>query len=288
MATRYAVQTGFWSETSTWDGGTLPQAADDVYADGKIVTIDQNVIVLSLRNTLRSGGTNGGGFTVGSTYTITAVIYSGTVLNTQCINVTAVAPANPQFIGNVVGSVGGINCYGIRNSATATVNVTGAITGGSGGNAVAGIYSTTNGTIDVSGNIVANGSMAVYSIGATSVNRLRGNIVCANKKFPFFGTNFEIDNIAIQTMVTQSVNNSERQFSTAISGIGYPIVANVRSGVVYGTASELTGTLGVPPKESVLKGVPVDDTVGEAILTKAAIQDAVAPILGNMLASFNH
>ncbi len=49
MAERYAVANGFWSDVSTWDGGTtLPGVNDDVHANGFNVTIDQDVTVLSL------------------------------------------------------------------------------------------------------------------------------------------------------------------------------------------------------------------------------------------------
>ncbi|GIV51895.1 MAG: hypothetical protein KatS3mg038_2416 [Candidatus Kapaibacterium sp.] len=40
--------------------------------------------------------------------------------------------------------------------------------------------------------------------------------------------------------------------------------ADVRQGVVYGPASEYTGTLAVPPPQAVAYGVPVDNTVGQA------------------------
>lgn len=42
-----------------------------------------------------------------------------------------------------------------------------------------------------------------------------------------------------------------------------PATTDVRSGVVYGIGDAYTGTLAVPPAESVVKNVPVDDTVGE-------------------------
>ena len=41
-----------------------------------------------------------------------------------------------------------------------------------------------------------------------------------------------------------------------------PATTDVRSGVVYGIGNNYTGTCAVPPPESVVKNVPVDDTVG--------------------------
>jgi hypothetical protein len=52
-----------------------------------------------------------------------------------------------------------------------------------------------------------------------------------------------------------------------------PAASNVRSGVVY-NAGQTTGTCAVPGASSVLAGVPVDNTVGTASVSSAAIQSA--------------
>jgi len=64
MALRYAVANGDWSNTATWDGGTLPNSSDDVYANNFTINIDQNITVLSLRNTADSPAVAGGKFTL--------------------------------------------------------------------------------------------------------------------------------------------------------------------------------------------------------------------------------
>ncbi len=51
-----------------------------------------------------------------------------------------------------------------------------------------------------------------------------------------------------------------------------PAVTDVRSGVVYGSA---TGVLAVPAANSVAFGVPVDNTTGTAVLTLANVQSAL-------------
>jgi len=48
---RYAVQNGVWSSGSTWDNGTVPLDDDDVYADGRTITINQNINVFRITNT---------------------------------------------------------------------------------------------------------------------------------------------------------------------------------------------------------------------------------------------
>jgi hypothetical protein len=51
MAIRIAKQVGNWSDVNTWDDGlTLPTTGDNVYLNGFNITIDQNVTVLSIRN----------------------------------------------------------------------------------------------------------------------------------------------------------------------------------------------------------------------------------------------
>lgn len=74
MANRYAVATGIWSDTATWDGGTLPQAGDVVRPNGFIVTIDQDINVTELTNNASSPAVALGSFTFGVGRNITADI----------------------------------------------------------------------------------------------------------------------------------------------------------------------------------------------------------------------
>lgn len=66
MADRYAVATGNWSDTATWDGGTLPGAGDVVRPNGYTITIDQNITVAEIRNDASSPAVAGGGFLITS------------------------------------------------------------------------------------------------------------------------------------------------------------------------------------------------------------------------------
>jgi len=70
MANRYAVANGNWSSTATWDGGTLPGAADIVRPNGFAVTIDQNITVTALRNDASAPAAAGGTFTLTGNYTL--------------------------------------------------------------------------------------------------------------------------------------------------------------------------------------------------------------------------
>jgi hypothetical protein len=89
MANRYAVATGNWSNTATWDGGTLPAAGDDVRANGFTVTIDQDITVLSIRTDAASPAVAGGGFSCSTNRNITCNIIAGT--NSNCLSITGSA-----------------------------------------------------------------------------------------------------------------------------------------------------------------------------------------------------
>ena len=52
MATRFAVATGNFSSGATWDNGVVPTSADDLYANGRTVTIDGTYTVQTIRNTV--------------------------------------------------------------------------------------------------------------------------------------------------------------------------------------------------------------------------------------------
>jgi len=133
-----AFRSGNWSDTSVatspWSNGTAvyaPSSADDVWAAGFTVTIDQAVTVLSLRNNSsasqawKDGGTaaapNGGGYLMPVAYNITATnsIQCG---NATCITYSASGSATltSASIGN--SSTNSINCISITGSGTLTIS----------------------------------------------------------------------------------------------------------------------------------------------------------------------
>lgn len=159
MATRYAVANGNWSALATWDGGaSLPGASDDVYADGKTVTIDQDITVLSLRNTQRTGGTVGGTFAV-SSITGTRTLNVGMIVtapsSTHCVthtSTTGTLVANGTFYGASNANFGGIYC-----AAGTTLVATGVTSGGA--NSGAGIMGV-SANITFTGPVLGAGASA--------------------------------------------------------------------------------------------------------------------------------
>jgi hypothetical protein len=169
MADRYAVANGNWSDTATWDGGTLPGASDDVYADGFTVTIDQDVTVLSIRTTQRSGGTNGGLFDILTPdLSITADFHKGANATVLRLNVAG----NLAVVGNTATNESGSSTYFLNNIGNGSIDWTGNITAG-GANSRHGIR-LQSGTIVVTGDVTGGSSANAYGIfvdgGSVTIN----------------------------------------------------------------------------------------------------------------------
>lgn len=163
MAIRYAVANGNWSSASTWDGGTLPTSADDVFANNFTVVIDQDITVLSLRNAANTspsitvGGQfqiNSGNITVTITVTPLASYFrqlttnnSPLLLHNNSTGTTTIycnwnIQSNPgdimffratgsgtiNWIGNIVGTVTGQDAAPIRLNSALTFNFIGNLT----------------------------------------------------------------------------------------------------------------------------------------------------------------
>ena len=168
MANRYAVADGLWSNTSTWDGGTLPASTDNVYANNYDVSIDQDVTVLSLSNDgSLAGYTDGGSFKFVDGYTVSGDIYCGGtehciisdsgVLNSpiniygdisfstagSVVNTNAIYFSSRTGILNIVGDITTVNnsvrCTGVgfyNNYGDSTLTISGNLVGADRGTAV--------------------------------------------------------------------------------------------------------------------------------------------------------
>ena len=162
MADKYPLANGNWSNAANWNGGTKPIAGDDVYADGKTVTIDEDLTVASIRNSLRSGGTIGGGFVLSAAgltitctgvgvlcgYARTCIVCTATSLNlnSNCVGsgiygndyraLSIDGPGTIVIVGSVTLDAGTnyVNAQAVAINAAANVFVTGSVTGGNGDN----------------------------------------------------------------------------------------------------------------------------------------------------------
>lgn len=202
MANRYAVATGNWSNTATWDGGTLPQAGDDVRANGFTVTINQDVTVASLRTDASSPAVAGGGFTVtgngriitanlqvGTTRVLTCStninwFFNGNILNYSAVNTSAIlldlAGQSLTMVGNVNGNGGSSsNGAAINANATANITITGNVTGGTAGACYGvGYVTLAGGSLTITGNVTGGSSTGygIYCINSGNIATINGII----------------------------------------------------------------------------------------------------------------
>ena len=105
MAIRYAVADGNWSNTATWDGGTLPAVDDDVFANNFTVTIDGTFTVLTIRNTANTLPLiiAGGGFTFANDGNLTCTASNSIFVGSTIATLTFDLPSGQSatFNGSV-------------------------------------------------------------------------------------------------------------------------------------------------------------------------------------------
>jgi len=152
-AERYAVATGNWSNTATWNGGTLPAVGDDVYANGFTVTVDSNRTANTVRTTAGTTAVAGGGFTLANGVTLTLTGSGGNAIagSTTCVTYSGTSGNSATIVGNPVGSATTSARYGSTNTSSGTLNITGNPTGGAAGSAH-GVLNTSTGTVNITGN----------------------------------------------------------------------------------------------------------------------------------------
>ena len=98
-----------------------------------------------------------------------------------------------------------------------------------------------------------------------------------NVNFDFRNNTFPI--LSYQTDITHDkvttwkfTDSSLNEYYMYSSVYGQPSQSDVRDGTLYGASDEFEGTCIIPPVESVVKNVPVDDTVGTYELTPEVIE----------------
>jgi hypothetical protein len=125
MALRYAVATGNWSNTATWNGGTLPGVGDDVYSNGFTVTIDQNITATKISNEAASPAVVGGMFKAVNGVIITANVFSGAAAG-QCFLYDLGSGNTVSIHGNLSTENSGANsAYAVNKTGVGTLNIVG-------------------------------------------------------------------------------------------------------------------------------------------------------------------
>jgi len=155
MAVVYAVVNGNWGTGTTWNTGTVPTAADDVYLNNKAVTLDVDVTIANLYMIATTGVVVGGTLTSTTTRSLTCnTIYpystSTTIYHAGLAGTTLTITAN--LVGSTFNSGG---TSGVLQLGAGNIIFNGNITM-TNGHPNAGAYLNGSGLFTLNGN--ANGS----------------------------------------------------------------------------------------------------------------------------------
>lgn len=226
MPNVWAIRTGLWSTGSTWNTGTVPTSADDVFISGSgfTVTIDQDVNVLSL-NTISTGSiAAGGSFSVTESRNLNVGLVRAGSAN--CLNITGTS-----ITVNITGSVSGSN-----STSVSTVNIT-----------------TVSSSINISSSFLIGGlggsgnSPAVNGVGTSNTFRVVGNLLAGttagnNSGFLLAGSQNTL--IVTGSVVGGSVTNNQSINGITVSSTNpytLLILGNITGGL-WAPAINVTGT----------------------------------------------
>jgi hypothetical protein len=201
--------------------------------------------------------------------------------------------ATLTLVGNVTGGINRFN-RGIVGTTNNIISVTGNVTGGAGTEFGWALHGISLGSTTTPCSVVGNVSAGVNSYGifsGTTPVRITGNLQNNSSGLMAVSVPFlylESTNMDWQFRKYDLTTNT---LYTPGVATGHPAINNVRTGIVYGPTSNLTGTCAVPPANTVSLGVPVDNTVGTASLDanalaialdaslSASLPAAIAPLL---------
>jgi hypothetical protein len=213
MANRWPISSGNWSNAAIWSGSIIPTASDDVYANNRIVTVDQNITITSLRNAAISGVTAGGSFVIVDNY----IINSPNIIGSACLIYTG---SNGATINGII-TAPSLNLSGTGG----IINISGSLPNTSGANLFNINVTTANQIINFTGSITAtalDNRNRVFNItsGPNTYNIL-SNITCSGANV--FACNGNIVNINITgstltTGVTHIVNTPGATSTINITG----------------------------------------------------------------------
>lgn len=236
MAIRFAVANGVWSNTATWNGGTLPTSADDIFANNFTVTVDQDITAITLRNTsnVSPAITQGGQFVVtGNTgtrnVTLTGTRQSVSFFNSGLWQATSAAilfevTATSGLTLNLISPAGQPNTnigFFVSIVGNCTINYSGIMNQNPGFfsqfNVAAG---ASNGTLTMVGNPIGNGNSPTRISAPGYTVNIIGNL-----------TN---DILEIRAAATVNVTGN------VTGGAGVPITWNGGSGGVVNITGNVT------------------------------------------------
>jgi hypothetical protein len=193
------------------------------------------------------------------------IVFSGSVANSAVLNIT--------------GNIGASNTYStvntIYNLSTGTTNITGNLTSDLGYC----YYSTSGGALNIpTGTITvtnSNSSPAIFMSSTSSLLTINSPIINKSTVNAVMAAKMRFYSTANPYWMFQNTLNQDITLGYNSTG-PYPMEVDVRAGVTYASSPVRTGTCAVPAAQYVSQGVPIDATVGTAVLTAEDFLNAIA------------
>jgi hypothetical protein len=274
-------------------GGTSANADGLVCSGTGTLTLTGNV----------SGGSAGsahgvltsGACTINMTGNATAGT-AGNVVSGIYINAAATLNMTGDSTGNSANNGGGVRSDNISS----TINITGNCTGSSSSSLSHGVWNNNNGTVTIVGTATGGSGAASYganNAGAGTINLLRAKGGGVFNAFGYFAlgatavcnldeaeygdtgasptSGFVRWRSGADFKAIIYIPAASKKTLTDVNATGLlPAESDVRDGVTFNSGVN-TGTCAVPAAGSVALGVAVDATTGTAVLTPAAVWDAL-------------
>jgi len=185
MPNRWPIASGNWSDSAIWSGSLIPTAADDVFLNNQIITLDQNINVLTIRNSTSASAIVAGGILgVTGSYNITA---SNGFISSGANTVNGMI----QFVGsgalNISGSIIAEGIRTIGNLSTGTVTLVGNIFQNTSNDGIIAVDNLSTGTIIVTGSVY--GGIRNHNVKYGIRNNSGGTVLVRGDVYGGFGGN---------------------------------------------------------------------------------------------------
>jgi hypothetical protein len=207
MVQRWATSSGFADVAGTWNGGTLPDPGDDLYANNFTVSIRDNLTANSLKKIAGTTAVAGGSFvvTAAATVNITAgIVATDNATNSSYLLMVDAGAAAVVVNADVAGGAGG-NRWGVRvdTDYTGHLTINGDIAGGTSLGSH-GVYSSAASCqITVNGTVVGGTTASTYGViadGATTILTVNGSVTGGTGN----ATGYGVSNAGASSQVTIS------------------------------------------------------------------------------------
>ena len=202
-------------------------------------------------------------------------------VNGNCTTLSSTGTAGTAAIYQSSGTVivNGIASCNSSNASSYVIQIIGGITYINGNiSTIAGTAIASSAAISlfIIGNVTASATGSAISLTSGSAQVfLKGNMINNAGKMAIYAPRIWVDKDTAMYSQFFTSGGADRTLYSADTFPNTPIPANVRSGITFGPDNSLTGTLIIPPTNTVAQGVQVDNTIGTALLTVQEILDEI-------------